>query len=716
MASITVGYRELGAISGVSYYHKFIIYTDSNGNQWVTSGWAGGAGESGSSDGSQSGSSGSGSSASDNGDIITTGGTSDPRRYDPSYPDHPKRPNGEDKYPGKDYKYEDVKTGDDLSDDWKKIQDAMDDIAREGHQYRIADQNSNTTADEALRRANLPEPSGDDLGDNWAPGSGNNLPGGADDFSFEDLFNKVRDFLDLDVIGSTVNDWWNNARTWVPRRDPLTLDLDGDGLETVGIDSTNPILFDHDGDGIANATGWIKPDDGFLVLDRNGDGLINNGTELFGDSTPLASGGNAADGFAALAQEDSNGDGVVNAQDANWANLRVWKDADSDGVTDEGELHSLESQGIAGLVVAKTENTTRLANGNQIADLGHFIRTDGSEGTLGQITGGLADIDLADNPFFRSFSDTIPSTPETVSLPDMQGSGALRDLREASSLSPDLTSALAAYAAADTRAGQMALIDNVISQWAGSTGFQTSIEKASEQGFRLTYLIPGLSPADLSSGSFVSSSGSGSGIFVPPSEAELQRRAALLAQQAAITQLIGTLEKFNGLTFVNVEPTGVRTGASQFISASSGGSSSGGTLSTGGGQVYVSLSSTQLDFMNRAYDALRQSVYDGLLLQTRLKPYLDAVTLTISDTDIGMDLTNVDVAFQTRYGQAPAEAVRDLLDLQRIASSNMNGMGWEGLTQLRGWLMGAVADSALQSALMPALAEFGYPSVNSHKY
>jgi len=199
-------------------------------------------------------------------------------------------------------------------------------------------------------------------------------------------------------IAQKVNDWWNAARNWIQRRDPLTLDLDSDGLETVGIDPANPILFDHDGDGVANATGWIKPDDGFLVLDRNGNGLIDNGTELFGDSTPLYAGGTAADGFAALAQEDTNGDGLVNAGDANWNELRVWQDANSDGITDAGELHSLESLNIAGFHVAKSENTTRLANGNQIADLGSYIHDDGTEGTVGQITGGMADIDLADNP------------------------------------------------------------------------------------------------------------------------------------------------------------------------------------------------------------------------------------------------------------------------------------------------------------------------------
>ena len=116
------------------------------------------------------------------------------------------------------------------------------------------------------------------------------------------------------------------AQRFIPVRDPLTLDLDGDGLETVG--TAAGILFDYNGDGIKTGTGWVLPDDGFLALDRDGNGLIDSGRELFGDSTPLfdADGneiGKAADGFAALAQEDTNGDGVVDVDDTNWANLRV---------------------------------------------------------------------------------------------------------------------------------------------------------------------------------------------------------------------------------------------------------------------------------------------------------------------------------------------------------------------------------------------------------
>ena len=90
------------------------------------------------------------------------------------------------------------------------------------------------------------------------------------------------------------------AKRWMPRVDPLTLDLDGDGIETVAASASNPILFDHDGDGIKNGTGWVKGDDGFLVMDRNSNGVIDNSAELFGDSTPLSAGGKAKDGFDAL--------------------------------------------------------------------------------------------------------------------------------------------------------------------------------------------------------------------------------------------------------------------------------------------------------------------------------------------------------------------------------------------------------------------------------
>jgi hypothetical protein len=169
-------------------------------------------------------------------------------------------------------------------------------------------------------------------------------------------------------VAQIATDTWSfffGARGWVERRDPLVLDLDGDGIETTGINGyANTVLFDHDGDGVKTGTGWVKGDDAFLALDRNGNGLIDSGRELFGVDTVLANGQRAANGFAALAGLDSNGDGLIDAQDAQFAQLRLWRDLDQNGVSDEGELLTLAEAGIDSINLASVTTNTNLAGGN----------------------------------------------------------------------------------------------------------------------------------------------------------------------------------------------------------------------------------------------------------------------------------------------------------------------------------------------------------------
>ncbi|HEB4876664.1 TPA: hypothetical protein R0C45_004907, partial [Kluyvera ascorbata F0526] len=88
---------------------------------------------------------------------------------------------------------------------------------------------------------------------------------------------------------------------------PIILDLDGDGIETRGLQDR--IFFDHDGNHFAENTGWVSADDGLLVLDKDGNGKIDSGNELFGNNTVLSNGSLAANGYEALQELDTNGDG-----------------------------------------------------------------------------------------------------------------------------------------------------------------------------------------------------------------------------------------------------------------------------------------------------------------------------------------------------------------------------------------------------------------------
>ncbi|HEZ5392508.1 TPA: calcium-binding protein, partial [Neisseria meningitidis] len=240
---------------------------------------------------------------------------------------------------------------------------------------------------------------------------------------------------------------------------PLALDLDGDGIETVATKGFSGALFDHRNQGIRTATGWVSADDGLLVRDLNGNGIIDNGTELFGDNTKLADGSFAKHGYAALAELDSNGDNIINAADAAFQTLRVWQDLNQDGISQTNELRTLEELGIQSLDLAYKDVNKNLGNGNTLAQQGSYTKTNGTTAKMG-------DLLLAADNLHSRFKDKVELTAEQAKAANLAGIGRLRDLREAAALSGDLANMLKAYSAAETKEAQLALLDNLIHKWA----------------------------------------------------------------------------------------------------------------------------------------------------------------------------------------------------------------------------------------------------------
>lgn len=145
---------------------------------------------------------------------------------------------------------------------------------------------------------------------------------------------------------------------------PIVVDLDGDGYHLSG--ASDGVQFDIDADGVLDRVGWTKPGSGdaLLVADGNGNGRVDDGSELFGTATLLTTGIRASNGFQALADVDSNHDGRVDGGDNTFSGLLVWTDVNHDGISDPGELKTLADEGITAVLLGYESVGRRDAEGN----------------------------------------------------------------------------------------------------------------------------------------------------------------------------------------------------------------------------------------------------------------------------------------------------------------------------------------------------------------
>jgi Ca2+-binding RTX toxin-like protein len=126
---------------------------------------------------------------------------------------------------------------------------------------------------------------------------------------------------------------------------------------------------------------------------------------------------------------------------------------------------------------------------------------------------------------------------------------------------------------------------------------------------------------------------------------------------------LSILERFNGQTFMAVPVAGA-------------------TLA-------IDFFSTREVLLDAAYTALKESIYDGLVVQTRLKPYLDGISLSIAESGIVLDFAGLETAMDARYATDPANALVDRVELLKYAGNQLSTSGWQGMVKIDQWVVQA---------------------------
>ncbi|RQJ84288.1 calcium-binding protein, partial [Neisseria meningitidis] len=386
-----------------------------------------------------------------------------------------------------------------------------------------------------------------------------------------------------------------------------------DGIETVATKGFAGALFDHRNQGIRTATGWVSADDGLLVRDLNGNGIIDNGAELFGDNTKLADGSFAKHGYAALTELDSNGDNIINAADAAFQTLRVWQDLNQDGISQANELRTLEELGIQSLDLAYKDVNKNLGNGNTLAQQGSYTKTDGTTAKMG-------DLLLAADNLHSRFKDKVELTAEQAKAANLAGIGRLRDLREAAALSGDLANMLKAYSAAETKEAQLALLDNLIHKWA---------ETDSNWGKK--------SPMRLSTDWTQTAN---EGIALTPSQvAQLKKNALVSLSDKAKAAIDAARDRIAVLDAYTGQDSNT---------------------------LYYMSEEDALNIVkvtNDTYDHLAKNIYQNLLFQTRLQPYLNQISFKMENDTFTLDFSGLVQAFNHVKETNPQKAFVDLAEM-----------------------------------------------------
>ncbi|AXW07499.1 calcium-binding protein [Ralstonia solanacearum] len=400
------------------------------------------------------------------------------------------------------------------------------------------------------------------------------------------------------------------------------------------------------------------------------------------------------------------GDGVFDANDAQYANLRIWRDLNQDGVSQAEELQTLTEAGITSIKLASDRANTNYGDAI-LAQSGTFTRSDGSTGQAGSFI-------LAQNTFVREF------TPITVSdaakaLPNLVGSGWVRDLREAATLSPELITLFDQVKDAPTRSGYQNAIADLLHVWGNESGYASASKQALDAGYGLILS----DPLDAQEAGWMD-------VAIKASAADRNAYRATLSDtdrakfDAMRERMVGGLEKiyayeaFTGHTFLNwsqvlgdasnYAPRFVQAGRvpvevwvplSQIIYENRN-----GFVSSQSGYIRVNIPTppSGMSHIETLWNRLVNDVTDNLMPALRLAKYLDMVDLSFGTDSVSYDFGRLNAELIKAIATNPHEGTTLVLDLYRLYGTTLNGLGWDGVEQVRGLMQRAVSEAPVREA------------------
>lgn len=251
---------------------------------------------------------------------------------------------------------------------------------------------------------------------------------------------------------------WGSA---VAAIDPIVLDLNGDGIHYTSL-ANSDVYFDGDGDEFAERTEWLDGNDGFLVRDLNSNGKIDNITEMFGDD-------NGTSAYAKLAALDSNSDGKISSSDTAFSTLRVWQDANVNGIVDSGELKTLASLNIASISTSHTNDT--ISGGHAVNGTSTFTYTNN---TTGAAAATIFQANQVDSWYVGDGTDeSVEISLDAMLMPKSRGYGVLKSLPYAMTEDQDLLAMVKNLAMLDSSLQMNSIyqhVEMIIREWADVNG------------------------------------------------------------------------------------------------------------------------------------------------------------------------------------------------------------------------------------------------------